>query len=345
MRKLTFMIVAAGLLLTTALTSCKKENAKVPTTTSTTKNSSTALMRVVDNNFNQAALTGVSKSTQGFLVFTTQDSYDAVLAIIKDFSDEQLNGWEGALAFTSAYTAFGDPATYGVSAQDNKNQNFEDQLFSRIVDVNGLIQIEGFVFKAAYDNNYVLEMNQSHLATHYNTFKAGTFDATVMNKFDGSYDDELDLFVALRSGLVGSVPLTNVTTPFSIKEFKDKPSAEILTDQAQTKWKAECKSAYQSMPLYHSLMGEMKYSKQAGTTIWFATKTQIDLHSFSSSCWFTPRRKGKETKTVRESVFDNKQTYRPYAASRALDGFAINLNYNYYSIMPGTRVIHTYTAK
>lgn len=345
MRKLTFVFVAAGLLTTTALTSCKKENTKVTSTTSTTKNNNSALMRVVDNNFNQAALTGVSKSTQGFLVFTTQDSYDAVLAIIKDFSEEQLNGWEDALSFTSAFTAYTDPTAYNVNPQENKNQNFEDPLFSRILDVNGLIQIEGFVFKAAYDNNYVLEMNQSHLATHYNTFKVGTFDATVMNKFDGSYDDEADLFAQLRSGLVGSIPTTSITTPFSIKEFKDKPSAEILTDQAQTKWKAECKSAYQSMPFYYSLMGEMKYSKQAGTTIWFAAKTQIDLFSFSSTCWFKRKGKSAETKTVRESVFDNKQTYRPYALSRSLEKFAINLNYNYYSVMPGTRVIHTYTAK
>lgn len=157
MRKIIFVFVAAGLLCTIALTSCKKENATVSTATSTTNNKYTALMRLVDNNFNQAALIGVSKSTQGFLVFTTQDAYDNVLSIIKDFNDEQLNGWENALAFTSAFTAYADPTAYNVHPQNNKNQNFEDPLFSRILDVNGLIQIEDFVFKAEIDNGYVFE--------------------------------------------------------------------------------------------------------------------------------------------------------------------------------------------
>lgn len=302
-------------------------------------------MRVVDTNFNQAALTGVSKSTQGFLVFTTQEAYDNVLGIIKDFSDEQLNGWEDALVFTSAFTAYAEPTVYNVNPQDNKNQGFEDDLFSRILDVNGLIQIEGFVFKAAFDNNYLLEMNQSHLATHYTMLKAGTFDVAVMNKFDGSFDDSSqDIFELLRTNVTGTTPIGS--SSFLKPQFKNKPAAEDLTDDAQTIWRAECKSAYQSMPLYHSLMGEMKYSKKVlGTGVFWSTKTQIDLYSSSSSCWFKPNRRGMETKTVRESVFDNKQTYRPYAASRGLEGFGISLYYNYYSIIPGTRVIHTYTSK
>lgn len=37
MKKLIFMIIAAGLIATSALTSCKKDSAKAPTATSTTK--------------------------------------------------------------------------------------------------------------------------------------------------------------------------------------------------------------------------------------------------------------------------------------------------------------------
>ncbi|MDI9366698.1 MAG: hypothetical protein QM541_17205 [Flavobacterium sp.] len=297
-------------------------------------------MRVVDNNFNQAALTGVSKSTQGFLVFTTQDSYDAVLAIIKDFSEEQLNGWEDALAFTSAYTAYADPTAFNVNPQDNKNQNFEDPLLSRILDVNGLVQIEGFVFKTAYDNHYVLEMNQSHLATHYNNFKAGTFDATVMNKFDGSYDDELDLFAELRNGLVGNTPTAGTTTPFSTKKIKDKSSDEILTDQAGTQWKAECKAVYQNLPFYCRLFGEMKYTKKGGS-IWWAAKTDIKLFSATSTCEYTPNRRSKVVKSVSDYRNDNKLNYNAYSGSRKLNTFILSLDFNYYSVQPGWRIVHT----
>jgi hypothetical protein len=343
MRKIFFVFVAAGLLCSIALTSCKKENAKVSTATSTTKNKNTALMRLVDNNFNQAALIGVSKSTQGFLVFTTLDAYDNVLSIIKEFSDEQLNGWENALAFTSAFTAYADPTAYNVHPQNNKNQNFEDPLFSRILDVNGLIQIEDFVFKAAYDNNYVLEMNQSHLVTHYSIFKTGTFDATIMNKFDGSYDEEADLFAQLRGGLLGNTPTTGGNVPFN--RIKDKPSDDILTDQAGTQWKAECKTVYQNLPFYCRLFGEMKYTKKTSGILWTTTKTDIKLFSFSSSCDYSPNRKSKVVRTVSDYRNDNKLNYNPYSGSRKHDKFNLSLDFNYYSVAPGWRIVHSHISK
>lgn len=290
MRKLIFVFVAAGLLTTTALTSCKKENAKAPTTTSTTKNNNSALMRVVDNNFNQAALTGVSKSTQGFLVFTTQDSYDAVLAIIKDFSEEQLNGWEDALAFTSAYTAYAEPTVYNVNPQDNKNQNFEDPLFSRILDVNGLIQIEGFVFKAEIDNGYVLEMAQSHLAANYTSLKNGIFNPSIMNQLDESnVPNNQDVFELLNSGVIGLGKTTGIFNVKSEENFDEN-------DEAGTTWRAACKASYQKAVFFFSLMSEMKYQAKGSGLVWTAKKTDIcyvynPLVGMYSICNYKPKSK------------------------------------------------------
>ncbi|MCC6186728.1 MAG: hypothetical protein IT256_06215 [Chitinophagaceae bacterium] len=341
MKKLIILFLAVGLLTTTALTSCKKENAKAPTASSTTKNSNTALMRVVDNNFNQAALTGVSKSTQGFLVFTTQEAYENVLNIITTFTDEQLNGWEDALAFTSAYTAFGDPATYGVSAQDNKNQNFGDPLMLRLLDVSNMVQIEGFVFNVQTDNGYLLEMNQSHLAAHYASLKAGTFDASYMNKMDesavGANDD--DIFMVLRTGVIG-INNPGGGTPSAFGSEGDSYNDDLYN--ANARYRASAKIAYQKAGIYFSLVSELKYTK--GTSPAWATKTNIGLTT-PTSCNVTPHKRGGYSVGKPGGVYDNKLTWRAYSSTRSLDHFDMRNTWSYYSIAATWRTIGLYKYK
>ncbi|MDI9320955.1 MAG: hypothetical protein QM530_10870 [Phycisphaerales bacterium] len=342
MCKLIFVFVAAGLLTTTALTSCKKENAKAPTATSTTKNNNSALMRVVDNNFNQAALTGVSKSTQGFLVFTTQEAYENVLNIITTFSDEQVNGWEDALAFTSAYTAYAEPTVYNVNPQDNKNQNFGDPLMLRLLDASNMVQIEGFVFNVQTDNGYLLEMNQSHLAAHYANLKAGTFDASYMNKMDESAvgTDDDDIFMVLRTGVIG-INNPGGTTPSAFGSEGDSKD-DNLYDQAGTRWRASAKISYQTAGIFFSLVSELKYTK--GTSPAWATKTSIGFVT-PTSCYVTPKKKSGYSVGTPGGVYDNKLTWRAYSGTRSLKSFDFRTTWVYYSITPGNRYIGLYKYK
>lgn len=341
MRKLIFVFVAAGLLTTTALTSCKKENAKAPTATSTTKNNNSALMRVVDNNFNQAALTGVSKSSQGFLVFTTQEAYENVLNIITTFSDEQLNGWEDALAFTSAYTAYAEPTVYNVNPQDNKNQNFGDPLMLRLLDASNMVQIEGFVFNVQTDNGYLLEMNQSHLAAHYASLKAGTFDANYMNKMDesavGTNDD--DIFMVLRTGVIG-INNPGGTTPSAFGSEGDQANDDLY--QQGTRHRASAKISYQKAGIFFSLVSELKYSR--GTSPEVAAKTTIGLTT-PTSCYVVPNKRSGYSVGKPGGVYDNKLTWRAYSGSRRLDKFDFRTTWSYYSIAPGNRFIGLYKYK
>jgi hypothetical protein len=155
-------------------------------------------------------LNNVIVSNYGFLTFSSRDSYDASLDILKDYDEIEMDAWEKSIGFSSAYTVFSNPQLYNEKPENNLNSLFEDDFLLRLLNKNGIIQIGQYVFKLEVNNYRVLEISSHYLSAHYDTFINGYFNPLVMNEFNTL--DDRDVFDVLDKGIVGE---RIITTPIS----------------------------------------------------------------------------------------------------------------------------------
>lgn len=290
----------------------------------------------------ESSVEGIELTQEGYLKFSDRDAYDAVLEIIKDYSDEQMDEWEGTLGFVSAYTTFQSPQTYGVSPSDNNNTIMEDPLFLRIIDRNGVIQIGDYIFRAEANNDRVLEMHENNKSGYFAQFKTGSFEPTVMNELCSATETEEgdDIFEILATNVTGITKTTGTPTGItgtggayigcatnsgnnSTRKYNDDKS------NGSTTYRADCKSVYQAVVFYFSLMSELKYMR-GGPTIWTQQSTSISYSTgWGTYCNFKPKNRAWQYPSVPGGTTSHKLTWRPYSGSRKLTNYDMNAIFLY----------------
>lgn len=307
------------------------------------------------------SLTGVAVTTNGFLQFDDADSYEAVLGFIGNYTDEQLDLWESSLGFTSSRTTYVDPSLYGLIDADNENSVFDDEVFNSIIDAHGRIQIGDYIFKEEVDENRLLEIHVDLYSYNQANFDAGVFDPTVMNEFDAdmevdaAYDHIIDYLEV--TGVVGTAKSTSATPPTWILTPKNNtqtgcashvPSGAPSTKEVQQiydastgdTWRADCKSVYQKVGVYFSIVTKMKYQVQIGSGSFGSASTDIFIQNNPGGLYSycTYLRKGKKQtqqypslpyENYNNRVNTNKLKWRPYEGIRGLSNHDLDIRWSY----------------
>lgn len=371
MKKL--LLLTVGLACTVLLYNCRKQPSKLTKTPDYRTVADSGVVTI-----DSAATATVSLTSYGFLKFDTPEDYDAILGILKDYSTEQLDIWEETLGFTSSRTVYADPTSYGVTAADNKNEIFEDELFHTLINQDGMVQIGNYLFKTEIDFDKILEIKIDFYPTYMSDFNAGVFEATEMNEFDTEWDETTaaydNIFDYLNTGAVGTIKTTAYTEPTWILDPVVNTDADCNTyipslgspvyekqtqdiyDGAST-WRSDCKAVYQKAGIYFSLIAKQKYQKGNPGTLYLSTQTDMwtlrnPQLGYWTECTYTRKRSNTQQTDAPPhlNITDRKKgtnvlAWRPYSSMRGLKLYDLDVWFVYYDYCGQPSGVHVKTEK
>lgn len=223
------------------------------------------------------------------------------------------------------------------SEPPNYNSSVDDSVFLSLLDKFGIVQIEGYYFKAEVNNGLVWAIGQpgnirDSLKVYLTQLRTRTFNPAVMNRFNLA---EEDAFEKLDSGYVGIDQTPLLTEGLFGNEHKINDDVESTSG---TYYRADSKASYQRAVFYFSIMSELKYmSRITSTVLWNSKDTEI-YYSYNtppkSRCRYVRRRTTNEINPTPPPtyIFSNKMTWRPYNGSKALDKYDMDIMFAYFSI-------------
>lgn len=286
----------------------------------------------ITSSINQENLLANSKeitvTEDGILSFSSRDAFDETVSRLATFNSAELKKWQQTLGFngflsqdnTSLISVEKDPANYNTSVTDS--------VFLSLLDKWGIVEIEGYYFKAEIDNGLVWAIGRNggdSLKTYLAQLRARTFNPSVMNRFNLA---EEDAFEKLDSGYVGidQPPVPVIEGLFGNDDKKN----DDVGGPGSAVWRADCKASYQAAVFYFSLMSEMKYMSGLGSspTFWQPRSTEI-FYATPTQCKFKPKNRPEQFPSVPGGVTDNKLNWRPYTGSRRLDKYLMDANFAY----------------
>lgn len=317
MRKITIGILCAGL-LSLVISSCKKQDEKVAPRSSTTTEAPQ----------NRTASTdGVILSPQGFLVFSSEALYEAKLHELALLNGQELDDWESGLGYTSLRHKLNEETESNPVV--TLNRTADDDLFRTLINVNGMVQIGNYIFKASVDSGYVSELDVADMQ-YFDQFMAGEFIEGISNKFNL---DEDDAFGKLDGGLKGSNELLRTPIFGSGDKYNDDLK---FSPESATTWRADCKAQYQKAVFYFCLMTELKHMFRIHPDpFWTPNSQRIQLYCDYS--WENKRgNTGNYLNFFREEYSATKLNYKAYAGSRGLKGGStIKAKFYYQNVCTG----------
>lgn len=284
----------------------------------------------------------VTVTEDGILSFSSRDAFDETVSRLATFNSKELKQWQELNGFYGFLNQSSNSLSLTESEPPNYNSSVDDSVFLSLLDKFGIVQIEGYYFKAEVNNGLVWAIGQpgnirDSLKVYLTQLRTRTFNPAVMNRFNLA---EEDAFEKLDSGYVGIDQ-----APLLVPEGLFGTEHKVNDDEWQTggvTWRADCKSVYQKAVFYFSLVSEMKYmSGFIGTAVWSPRSTEIWLSDNvppSTKCTYTRRRTTNQV-NINEpsnSVTNNKFTWRPYSGSRALISYDLDSRFGYISVPTST---------
>ena len=301
MRKLIFVFVAAGLLTTTALTSCKKDSAKVTSTTSTNNKSTLRVgepafatfvnLETYEAFLNAAPNTPISGLPSGFI---------SMKSIIDEMEDQKENDTNAY--FANPHLADSIYEGYG-KLLDVLNEDKIVNLYGNLVRVdllNDKVYTIASTTTASYD---LLLQNPNHNSiTQYTT-----------------NDEVARILAGLGSGC-------NERSANAKKDEKDG----YCNASNRTK-KDVC---YQKAGVFFSIVAEAKNQKRVLRVWWANPGVTPALHvsmTYKQRCdyvegWWSGEASTWRTASISYSGDGKKATFRPYNSSRALTYYNIGVS-------------------
>lgn len=313
MKKFTLKLFSVGLLALTVISCGKQSKTVTPANTKNQQGSSALLFTP----------TGVSVSSNGYLVFQNEDVYDSTLNQLATLNESELDAWENSLGYSSLRQALNtETETFQIQTE---NRSANDDLLRTILNPDGVVQIGGYIFKAEADKGYVTELDAADIQ-HFDDFNTGTFVTGVTNRFDL---DEEDAFDSLATGMRGQ----NFALRMPLFGTGDKYNDDVYhgTGENEFIWRADTKLSYQKAVFYFSLMGECKLQiKRPNAVFWqgLSGTNNIEL-KYCDYYW-----KNKKNNTGSNPAYyqlssttANKLNFRPYSGNRALKEFYMRAHF------------------
>ncbi len=121
-------------------------------------------------------LSGISVSTQDFLVFDSAKNYDNYVEFLKTSSHQDIQGYLNSIHFESIGSASYSSANLLLTT--------DEQRLDYLVGTDRVFQIQNVIIKLANSDQFLLCMLQSNLnSSSFNNLVNGTYDSTKMDKF------------------------------------------------------------------------------------------------------------------------------------------------------------------
>lgn len=292
-------------------TGCEKESIKTKhkETISTTEGVS------VVNNLKKSRS---SISNYSWLHFETVSSYSSTLQILQNLDDNSLYNYSFGDTYFSMLQILGEDSM--------ENIGIEDDLLAKILNPDGVIQIEDYVFKVDCPNETVyVYMIESAVNNGDST------NVSFINTYSID-DDVIDLLFGESDGNNGS----NVDSTSYAQKSNDQvlDRTEIYTCPA-TNYVVKCKLLYQRAGIYHSLLAKIKKAAIS----WPAVDIYYDAQSG------TYKRNGAGTSNISaysDGGNGNKYKYRPYSGRKKLTKFNWSSDFEIYNVAVGSGTTKTY---
>ncbi len=235
-----------------------------------------------------------SISNYSWLHFATVNSYSSTLQLLQTLDDTSLVNYSFGNTYFSMLQVLGE---------DNmENIGIEDDLLAKILNPDGVIQIEDYVFKVDCPNEavyvYMIETNVNN-------------NDSISVSFITTYsidDDVIDLLFGVSDGNNNS---SVDSASFTQKGINECTSNIAIYTSPISHYQVKCKLLYQRAGIYHSLLAKIKkaaiswpavdiyYNAQSGTYKKNGAGTSyISAHSDGGNC--------------------NKYKYRPYSGMKKL---------------------------
>ena len=253
-------MIALVILAITVLSCSKKEN--------------DFINPITKNEFNTESLTITS---DGILKFPNREIFDKYCVQLRQYSEDDFNKWEEKLGFISLRRK--RIKDFNIN---DKNSTLNDDLFKTFLTEEGLIQIGEIVYKVAFDDDKVWSLIENYTATDPQNLIDSDFDDSTMNIYSCS-SETFDIIDDAESGNSGYN--TQVTGFFGsdIKRNDDQPihcakydPSNGTTIYFDSIFRADCKTSYQKVGIYFSVIAEMNY-KVKTTGQWFWTNLNTDI--------------------------------------------------------------------
>lgn len=206
----------------------------------------------------------VHKTAEGYLHFSSPAFFETAMSAITNLNESQLDAWERNLGFTSAYKHYNvqqaEEKGELVSNVNFKNAYYEDPLFLRFINADGIVQIGSYIFKFEIDNGYILQMYEKDKARHFGDFKNGTFNASVMNKLNNSnLTEQGDIWDIIGNEPVGLVPMAG-SILLEIRNMWGDRQVHFEEPGAQD-FRYKVIGSYQNVLFYRSVIIKFQYWK------------------------------------------------------------------------------------
>lgn len=236
------------------------------------------------------------------LIFTTLAEYEKRIEEMSAQNDDELISLAANDSFISMYE-------FDVSINDPSNQPEYDIILGLLLNPQGVIQIENYVFKInlATETALVYQLtsnevaNQEKVTELYNNNKSAGISEYSTN------DDLLDLLDG------------------TFEEGKRNCSSEKIDDYWDTfSGRVMYKIVYQKAGIYFSLQSKIKKDHLGGTE-YLSISTNDDPYVGGENFW--KNKKNCDTWFKYDSGYDREYNIRPYSSGRALTDYLFSINF------------------
>lgn len=191
MKKVILSIGTTLMIASAIFVSCKKEN--LSTAQSAKSASSAKVMSASGSAFK------VNVNAHGFLVFATSSDVDKYVAFLQSNSLADVKAYHNSIGFVSL-------AGLKYDGIDPQTMVTDEQVKDFMLDANGLIEIQGTIFKPTGDNTYLLTLQESILNdANFRSIVAESFDVRQMDRFaiTNARANDFDLFAVIGRNPTG----------------------------------------------------------------------------------------------------------------------------------------------
>lgn len=233
------------------------------------------------------------------LVFDTRENYESFINTLSTLDDTELKGLAESLGYTPIGNLMGE--------KELTNIGIEDPVLAFLLNPEGIIEIEGYVYKIDVLNELVYQSDNIESLANINFENSKQKNVKAFSTNENVFD--------VMNGV--SYPDSNNDK----SSCSDKSKLQNWVVNGET---IECKVVYQKAGIYFSLQSKIK-KQTAGSN------TYISYVCPGGTSQFYRKSNGDFSYISYNSnggTSENEYSYRPYSGTRSLEAFYFSVNFS-----------------
>ena len=307
-KKIGFFVVMAAIIA--AFGGCQKENLNVR------QLADEAQTQFAINNPMFEGLNEIAFSVEdNRLIFENEEEFQKGIDFLANLGDENFSAFEEVIGFNSYRKVF--------EGKDSMEENLEDNLFATLINPDGFIQVENFLFEIDFENEKVLAYE---LFENEYELKSSIIKQT-KNKTVFDWND--DVFALLKE----NVRLKSIAADYCTVSRKDESNL-ILKSGVNDGFSpfiditVNAKISYQNYGIYRTFIASTEPTSFSSSMM---TRITLTMVSVGSVTWDLKNKSPESTSVNKLQEYGSTSSrldQRFFSTTRRVEGYYANINYS-----------------